>query len=180
MLATLFLGFTLFISSSIYAQTPSVSETQAQGAPSATATPPISITPEEKKKMIKEFKTVTSEEMTVFDHREKTAAKDLSSAQSIHAKKWRDQERKTRRAYFAEHTHGPDRRNYVQEYQQRLREFDQSLKEETANSKAMWKQKREDLKSSQKEREIRFKSAMDQNQQPDDSVWRSKDFKIVR
>ena len=129
------------------------------------------VTPSEKKKLAKDFKSALSEELNVFDRQEKQSTKTLALNQSLHAKAWREQERKARRIYFTEHTSGPERRQYVQDYQKRLKQFDQSLKDEAVSEKNSWKQKRELLKASQKNRDSQFKAALDQNKHPQDSLW---------
>ncbi len=130
----------------------------------------VSLTAAEKKKLLSDFKKAQSEEEKNLDRLEKTATKDIQAAQSSKIKEWRNQERKARRIYFDQHT-SAERRTYVQDYLKRKESFEQSLKDELAASRWNFKTKRDQLKTAQKEKEEKFKAAVDQNVQPAADLW---------
>ncbi len=148
------------------------SVTPPSAAPAQTPEAPLSA--DDKKKLSRQMKKSLSDETSAFDRQERSATKELVLSQSQHAKSWKEQEKRTRHQFFNDHTKGSERRQYVQDYQIRLKEFDKSLRDEAAKSKSDWKQKREALKQSQKDREAQFKTALDQNKRPDPSVFQPK------
>ena len=124
------------------------------------------VTEAEKKKLLAEYKKSLLNEQKAMAHQEKASLKELQAAQSAKSKSWRDQERKARRKFFEQHTSGPERRQYVQDYLARKKAFDQSQKDELSTSKQGWASKLEDLKKDQKSKEDQFKSLLDQNKRP--------------
>lgn len=129
------------------------------------------LTPQDKKKLDRDFKKALIDETRALERQEKSSTRELNSNQATKSKNWRDQERKARRSFFAAHASGPERRQYVQDYQHRRDDFENQQKDELAASRVLWRQKAEQLKQSQKERSAQFKNALDQNNRPNSALW---------
>ena len=76
-----------------------------------------------------------------------------------------------RRAFFESHLSGPDRRKYIQEYQDRKKKFDISLKEAYLAKRQEWDDKIEASRKKNNEAEIEFKKQLDQNLRPAADLW---------
>ena len=150
---------------------PSASAAPAAIAPIAAPATSDILSPGDKKKLPSEFKKAQSNEEKAFDHQEKAALKELNASQSAALKAWRLQERNERRTYFDQHLSGPDRRQFVQGYLSRKKAFDQNQKDDLALAKRTWREKREALKSLQKDRELQFKTALNQDKIPNANLW---------
>ena len=168
--------FTLLIALSLIAITSSAQadkhnvvpgEARAEVSPTPIA---MEFTAADKKKLLQDFKKANSDEEKTLDRQEKTAYKEIQTAQAIKLKEWRNDERKARRVYFDQHS-SSERRAYVQDYIKRKEKFEQSLKDELAASRWSFKGKKDALKQSQKEREVKFKLALEHNVQPDQNLW---------
>jgi hypothetical protein len=129
------------------------------------------LAPEEKKPLTAQFKKALSDEEKSFDLQESKGTKEFKAAQSQQVKDWRNQERKTRRTFFDAHLSGPERREYVQSYITRKKEFDQRQKDDFAAYKLALKEKHDVLKSNHKIRSEQFKASVDRNVRPSKSLW---------
>lgn len=129
------------------------------------------VTPEDKRKLLKEYERALLSESKALDHQERAAVRELSAAQNARAREWRENEKKSRRAYFDKVSSGPERRKYVQDFVARKKGFDQSLKEEMQGTRKAWREKKDKLKATHKENMVQFKAQLEQNKRPDASLW---------
>ena len=142
-------------------------------SPDLSPTPAIPVSEAEKKSLTSEFKKLLSSEEKAFSRREKTEGKQFASNQKAKQKTWYEQEKKARHVFFDQHLSGPERRQYIQDYLKRKEAFDQSIKDEAAKNKVDWQQRREAMKRSQQDRELKVKHSLDQNLKPDEALWKS-------
>jgi len=140
-------------------------------APTLTATPLPVLDESEKKKLLSEFQKALSDQRSALAHQEKTSMKELSSVQSMKKKKWLTDQKKERHQFFETHMSGPERRQYVQDYQKKLQDFDTSSKAETATAKKNWTDRALSLKQSQKEQETKFNTSVSQGIRPSMTFW---------
>ena len=184
MFSSIFLGLTFaltlaippelsFASTLILAATPIPSVTPASaGVPNQTATPERrSITGDEKKTLSAQFKKTLADEARARDHQERSSLKEFVAAQARQVKEWRNKEKRTRRIFFDEHMSGPERRDYVQNYISRQKEFKLKQASDIAAFKTVLKEKSDALQLSQKNREIQFNQAIEQNERPSRKLW---------
>ncbi len=136
-----------------------------------TPAPPLS--PDEQKKLRVEFKAALRQEELAFDHQEKSALKEFSVAQAAKLKEWRSREKKERHQFFDTHSTGPEQRKYVLDFVGRKKEFDLQLGESLKSEKRSWKEKRDALKVSQRNRQTKFEEALNQSQRPSADLWKS-------
>lgn len=139
--------------------------------PMPVATPLPTLSDLEKKSLITEFEKAMATQKSAQAHQEKSAFKELQAAQSMKLKKWREEQKKERHAYFDQHISGPERRDYVQAYNKKIKEFDQSMKDELAASKKSWADKEASLKVFQKNQEDQFKDSLAHGIRPQVSLW---------
>jgi hypothetical protein len=171
LIRSLFAALILTVCSSL-AEAPAQTPTPMLNASlSPAASPEQALKPEEKKPLLGQFKKTLSEEERILDRQERTSIKDFSASQAQQLKDWRNQEKRARRAYFEHHSSGPERRDYVQGYIARKKQFDQRQKDDLSRFKGSLKEKHDAAKTLQKARELQFKSALDKNVRPDRSLW---------
>jgi hypothetical protein len=131
----------------------------------------FALAPEEKKPLLAQFKKELSDEDRALDHQDASGLKEFKAAQSQQVKDWRNQEKKSRRAFFDAHLSGPDRRDYVQSYIGRKKAFDQRQKDDLNSFKIAQKEKHDLFKQNQKIRDAQFKAAIDRNTRPSKGLW---------
>ena len=152
-----------------------VSSPAVKVAPSATPVPtptPIpTITDAEAKSLEVQFKKALSQADAALDHQEKSALKEFYTAESQKVKEWRNREKRERRAFFDKHLSGPERRQYVQTYLSRKKEFDQSQKNDLNSFRLMWREKRDLFKKDKEIRMGHFKEALQKRLRPDPALW---------
>ena len=140
-------------------------------APALTATPLPVLDESEKKKLSSAFQKALSDQRSALAHQEKASMKELVSVQGLKKKKWLGDQKKDRHQFFETHMSGPERRQYVQDYQKKLQDFDTSIKSETATAKKTWLDKGTALKQSQKDQETKFNTSLSQGIRPSLMFW---------
>ena len=131
----------------------------------------IAISPEQKTKLLSEFKKALNNEEKSVQHQDRSEMKEFNAAQSLKIKNWREHERSVRKSFFESHQSGPDRRKFVQDYIKRKEQFDLANKNDQIASKKASKEKLENLKKQQAERLIQFQKQLEENHTPDVSLW---------
>ena len=130
------------------------------------------LNPSEKKGLISQFKKTLVDEEKSLDREQRVALRDFTGAQSQEIKDWRNQEKHKRRIFFDQHTSGPERRDYVQAYISRKKQFDQKQRDDVANFKVALREKKDVFKTSQKNRDLQFKAIIDRNERPPSALWK--------
>lgn len=162
---------TLFIFSGVQARpeltaTPRIAPSVA--VPAATV---AALLPVEKTALLTQFKKTLNDDDRVEEKQNRAALKEFSTAQNQELKDWRNQEKHARRSYFDAHLKGPDRKSYIQGYITRKEAFDQKQKNDLVQFKNALKDKHDHYKASQKNRDQKFKMAIDRNERPGESLW---------
>jgi hypothetical protein len=81
-------------------------------------------------------------------------------------------EKSARRQFFAEHTHGPDRRAYMKDLIERRKKFYSELKQDEKNKSDEFKQARVDLERHQKQRLQEFMKELKEGYKPSQDLWK--------
>lgn len=144
--------------------TPSVEGTAAATYP---------LTEKDKKTLLSEYNRAQANEEKALRHLQRSQMKELTAAQSQRVRTWHEEQKNARRDFFDKHLSGPERREYVQGYIQRKKDFDQSVKVEYDTARKSWAEKVEQLKTRQKEQRKKFKASLDQGKRPDATLWPS-------
>lgn len=126
---------------------------------------------QEKKTLMSEYNRAQSNEEKALRHVSRSQMRELTAAQGARSRTWNEQEKRARRDFFAAHTSGPERRKYVQDYIQRKKEFDRSIKAEYDTARKDWASKLEQMKARQKDQRKKFKAALDQGRRPSMDLW---------
>jgi hypothetical protein len=129
------------------------------------------LAPEEKKPLLAQWKKALASEEKALDQQDRGSVKEFAAAQSQQLKDWRNQEKRERRVFFDQHLSGPDRRDYVQSYITRKKEFDQKQKDDAMMFKMTLKEKHDVFKVNQKNRDLQFKAMVEKSIRPDRSLW---------
>jgi len=148
-----------------------VMATKPGPSPALTATPLPVLDESEKKKLLSEFQKAMSDQRSALAHQEKSSMKELTSVQSMKKKKWLVDQKRDRHQFFDTHMSGPERRQYVQDYQKKLQDFDAAIKTETATAKKNWADRAVALKQTQKEQETKFNTSLSQGIRPAINLW---------
>ncbi len=142
-------------------------------AKSAVPEPSIgpSLTPANAKTLLKEFQRAQNSELKALEHRHKFELKELKASQSVRLKEWEKKEQEVRHKYFAEHSKGPERRAYIQDFIKRREAFRKMLAEEkiqrTKDQEARYSAIRQDQAARIKD----FKKALEDGQNPGQHLW---------
>ncbi len=153
-----------------FAQTGTKTVTQTSTSSSLVTAVSTPLSQGDKKILWAQFQKALDNDERALAHRERAELKQLAFVQNARKKSWREQEKKARAQYFESHS-GPERREYVLNYISRKKALDQALQDETNRTKKSWADQAEAMKRNRKDRELRFKAALSQNQRPDDSLW---------
>jgi hypothetical protein len=156
----------------VYAQTKSA-EIQPSSTPSATPVASVSLTDDEKKKLMTEFKKALGQQKASLAHQERSAFRELAVAQKQKLKRWREDQKRQRKQFFDLHKSGPERREYVQNYLKKKEEFELSLKSELEQTRKAWAEKNQEQRTEQKVLEEKFLQTLSQGQRPGPEFWPS-------
>jgi len=129
------------------------------------------VTPDQVKKLVKEYQKAQIGEMKALEHRQKLEKRELKSAQRARLKEWEAKERVARREYFKSHAQGAERREYIKDYLGRRKGFISGFKQELAERDAAHKARRQSLKQDQEAKTREFKSSIEQGKRPPESLW---------
>ncbi len=125
------------------------------------------VTEAEKKKILEALKQRFLKEEKDLESTGKIQKKDLVRAQNERKKEWRENERKSRRAFFEAHGSGPERRAYVQDFVKRREAYDHREKVEWTDFKRHQKEAREALENSHRELARKVNEALTRGQRPE-------------
>jgi hypothetical protein len=150
---------------------PAASPVAAGPAPSPVPPPPELLSPAIAKKLLPEFQRAQASELKALEHRHKLELKELKASQAARQKDWERQEKEARHRYFAEHTKGPDRRNYIKDFMERGRNFRQLLADERSQRTHEQDARLGSMKSDQAQRLKEFKEALGRNERPAARLW---------
>src|SRR5262245_31754182 len=113
------LGF-LFLWSALPGVAEASRATVIVGGTPAVVTPPTPtpppLHPDEGKKLLKEFQKAQKTQLKAADHRQDLELKELKNSQKARIREWETKEKELRHAFFKEHSKGPDRRTYIQDF----------------------------------------------------------------
>jgi hypothetical protein len=168
-LLTLFI-FTL----NVHAQNSTSHNGEAVGlttAVTAAVSAPTAISPDEQKKVMKDFNRVLQETKKKWDQTEKADWKKFKTEQKQSRDQWRKKERTERRMYFDAHLSGPERRTYVQAYIQRKKEFEIQEQEALKKFRQQWIQRQSSAKKLFKSEELRLKQSLPVGQKLESGQW---------
>lgn len=134
----------------------SASSVLAAAMPSATPSPMDSpsvsgtVTKKEARSIRRSFVALLDDERDKLRAEQKLNRKNGEALRKARRKEWDAREKTARRKFFLENTHGPERRQYVHEFNDRRRAFYEELKNEERQQKtendASWKAQKEDQK----------------------------------
>jgi len=94
--------------------------------------PGIKLTPAQAKNILKEFSKAQRTEMKAIDHRFKFEMKELLASHAARTREWETKEKNARHQFFQDHSRGPDRRGYIQDFIERRDAFYKRIAEEKA------------------------------------------------
>ena len=149
---------------------PSPHAEEATPSPSATPVVQVPLTQSEKKTLWAQFEKKLDEEEKAVHRQEKSEGKQLGTGQSAKRKSWREHEKKMRAQYFDQHTAGPERRAYLQDYISRKKAMDQAQDDEWVVARKLWGERLDLMKRGRKAREAKFKASLDHNQRPEEAT----------
>lgn len=156
-----------FLTLNVHAQSTPAQNIEAVAPPIAI----VSISPDEQKKVLKDFNRALQETKKKWDQTEKADWKKFKTDQKHNRDQWRKKERTERRTYFDAHLSGPDRRTYVQAYIQRKKEFEIQEQEALKSFRQNWIQRQSSAKKQFKSEESRLKQALATGQKLESGQW---------
>jgi hypothetical protein len=109
--------------------------------------------------------------MAALKHRQKAELSEMKAAHKAQLNEWESKEREARHKYFAAHKSGPDRRNYIQDYERR-REILLKIQSDDEDKRSHDQSVRLDaLKSEQAERLKEFQDYLSRGERPPANFW---------
>ena len=129
------------------------------------------ITPIDAVKLLKEFKIAQAAEFKAMDHLQRSELKELKFSQAARRKEWLKKEADTRHKFFLDHTQGPDRRTYVQDYIDRRSALFQILADEYKQRLQEQDVRRRSLKDEQAQKLKEFQERLAEGKRPSAKLW---------
>jgi hypothetical protein len=140
--------------------------------PCASATAgPDTLKPDEAKKLLSEFKKAQALEMKALEHRQKIELREMKASQKARLKEWELKEREARRTYFKEHTAGPDRRTYVQDFISRRKSMLSMMADEKKQRSGEHEARRKAIKDDQTAKMKEFQDSLAKMIRPANTLW---------
>lgn len=148
----------------------------ASPSPSPLVSPQPSVAPEplgadEARTLSKEFIRAQRTQLKASEHRQEFELKELSLSHKARIREWDTKEKALRRAFFKEHTRGPERRTYVQDFLARRKAFRAALAEERAAKLKQQEIQRKVLKEDQSAKLKEFDETLKRGQRPPERLW---------
>jgi len=159
--------------------------TVAVGGQSAMATPPpvpspnpspdpsplATVTPAEGKRLMSEFVKAQRTQLKAADHRQDLELKELSASHKARIKEWDSREKGLRRAFFKEHSTGPERRTYVQDFIKRRKAFRVGIAEERSTKVKDHELRRQQLREDHVAKLKEFEAILKRGERPPERLW---------
>jgi hypothetical protein len=131
--------------------------------------PPL--TPAEGKVVLKEYQRAQYSELKAVEHRQKLELKELKASHGARQKEWDRRETEARHKFFAEHTNGPDRRAYIQDFIERRKSFLQLLNDERTQRTHEQEVRYNSVKSDQNTHLREFQESLMRGERPPARLW---------
>ena len=122
-------------------------------------------------KLVQEFQKAQSTEVKALEHRNRIELKEYQGSQKNRFKDWQRSEGEERRKFFRDHQHGPQRRQYVQEFIAKRDMMVQTLKQEQERRATELEAKLAVLKKDQEGRLREFRDTIDKGERPAIRLW---------
>jgi len=113
---------------------------------------PEKIARKEVRRIRREFTDVLDQERDKLRAEQSRKRREGDASRKLRKREWDTQEKANRRKFFAENTHGPERRQYVKDFNQRRIAFYESLKNEEKLERNELDVRWKSLKESQRNR----------------------------
>lgn len=120
---------------------------------------------------VKELIRRQKAELKDLVHRNQAELAALKASQEVQRKEWEKKERESRHQYFAEHTHGPERRAYVKDFLSRREAFLKAQKDERTRRSQEQADQVKALQQDQAEKLKSFKEAVERGETPAENLW---------
>ena len=136
--------------------------------------PPIALPPltdKEVKDLHREFDKAQATQMKALDHRQKVELKELDGAQKAAFNEWNDKEKKARRQFFKDHEKGPERRDYIKEFQNRRDKLFADQKADREKRKQEQTDQRKSVLEEQQKNLKAFEESLAKKERPDTALW---------
>lgn len=140
-------------------------------SPAASPSPPAPLNDGQKKQLLRQFARANTAEIEALKHRNAMDLKELEASHRARAKEWEEKEKSARRKFFAEHTQGPDRRQYVKDMQARREAFQKILMDEKAQRLREYEVRIKSMQDDQFERKKEFKQFLSRGERPPSRLW---------
>ncbi len=131
--------------------------------------PPLS--DKEVKDLRREFEKSQATQIKALDHRQKVELKELDGAQKAAFNEWNDKEKRARRQFFKEHEKGPERRDYIKQFQDRRDSLFADQKADREKRKQEQVDQRKSLIEEQQKNLKAFEDSLAKKERPDSSLW---------
>ncbi|MGK5085684.1 hypothetical protein WDW37_20540 [Bdellovibrionota bacterium FG-1] len=125
----------------------------------------------EGRKLFQEFRRAQSFEIKALEHRQKLEIKEMKAIHGVRQKEWERREKDARHKFFAEHSHGPDRRTYIKDFMERRKVFLQMMADERANRIREQDVRLRSVKQDQRARLKEFQEALQRGERPKANIW---------
>jgi len=137
--------------------------------PSLIASGPM--TAAEAKEQLKDFQKAQKTELRAFDKSQESSYKELKSTLAAEYDTWFRSETEKRHAFQATHPNGGKMRDYIHDFEVRLKEIKDNSASKLATRKANDRSALQQLKDGQKVRLQQFEAALKEGHRPDASLW---------
>lgn len=127
---------------------------------------PEKITRKSVREIRRKFLDLLDQEREKLRGEQKRSRREGVAGRRARKKEWDTQETKARRKFFAENTHGPEKRQYVRDLNERRKVFFELLKSEEKEQKAELDARWNALKESQKVRLKAVEEYLKRSEQP--------------
>ncbi len=121
--------------------------------------------------LIRDLIQVQRAEIKAVENRHKIELKELKISQESHEKEWKKNEDKARHQFFKTHTHGPERRSYIQDFIVRRENLKNLLIQEKNKKKEDQSAQLVNVREKQVLRLKAFQDALEKGMALDSSLW---------
>ena len=139
--------------------------------PSASPLPLAKLTSAEATKLLADFQRAQTNERAALDHRNQMEIKELKYSQAARQKEFENREKESRHVFFREHSEGPKRREYVQDFMERRTVMVSVMKEEKTKRSAEHEIYVSAVREDQVTKLKDFKEALAHGDRPLPALW---------